>query len=458
MNGKRPNIIFVFSDQQRADSCGCYGQKMDITPNLDKMAEEGVIFDNAFTCQPICGPARAAIMTGKYPTETNNYVNKKCIPMNEKTIAHYLSEAGYEVGYIGKWHLASHSGKEGPGQAVLDCDIDPVPPERRGGFKDYWLASDTLEYTSHGYDGHMFDIDGNKKEFPEGKYRVDAQTDWVLDYLESRGRQRPFFLFVSYLEPHHQNDHDHFEGPRGSKEKFKGFEVPGDLNGAGGDWKEEYADYLGCVNSLDHNLGKIIDKVEGLGIKDETVIIYTSDHGCHFKTRNSEYKRSCHEASIKIPMVISGVGFTGNKRIKDIVSLIDIPPALLNIAGIEIPPHMQGRKLQDIISGNCPGWPEDAFIQISESQIGRAIRTQRWKYSVKAPGLKDYQNMDNKNSPIYIEDFLYDLKNDPNERNNLVEDPKYSDIRENLKNILLRRIKEKENQEPDIRVHNNGSK
>ncbi len=449
MKDKKPNIIFIFSDQQRADSCGCYGQKINITPNLDKMAEKGVIFNNSFTCQPVCGPARSSIMTGKYPTEINTYVNGRCLPTNEKTIAYFLSETGYEVGYIGKWHLASHRGKEGPGQITFDCKSGPVPPERRGGFKDFWLSSDILEFTSHGYDGHMFDDNGDKREFPEGKYRVDVQTDWVMEYLESRDGKKPFFLFASYIEPHHQNDHNHFEGPHGSKEKFKDYIVPGDLVGTEGDWEEEYPDYLGCIESLDSNLGRIIDKIDKLGIKDETVIIYTSDHGCHFRTRNGEYKRSCHESSIRVPMVISGPGFEGGKKIKDIASLIDIPPTVLKIAGIDTPKEMQGRPLQDILQKSCTDWPKEAFIQISETQIGRAIRTARWKYSVRAPG--DHVADDMKDSPVYIEEFLYDLKEDPYERNNLITDPKYTDIRNDLKNILLKRIEVIENQRPGIR-------
>jgi hypothetical protein len=135
----------------------------------------------------------------------------------------------------------------------------------RGGY-DYWLAADVLEFTSHGYDGHMFDGNGNKRVFPDGRYRVDAQTDWVIEYLQSRKRnEKPFFLFVSYIEPHHQNDHGHYEGPQGSKDTFKEFVTPGDLVDTAGNWREEYPDYLGCINSLDRNLGRIRDALEALG-------------------------------------------------------------------------------------------------------------------------------------------------------------------------------------------------
>ena len=448
MSSKRPNILFIFSDQQRWDTCGCYGQPLDITPNLDRMASEGVRFENAFTCQPVCGPARACLQTGKYATEVGCHTNHRLLPLDEKTIAHYLKDYGYDTAYIGKWHLASFGTRE------ADNFRDrPVPPERRGGY-DYWLASDVLEFTSHGYDGHMFDGDGKKREFPEGRYRADAQTDWVLEYLDSRkGADKPFFLFTSYIEPHHQNDHNCYEGPHGSKEKFKDFEVPGDLVDTDGDWREEYPDYLGCINSLDQNLGRIRDKLETLGIADNTLVIYTSDHGSHFCTRNGEYKRSCHDGCIRVPMILHGPGFDGGEVRRDLVSLIDLPPTILNAAA---PPTddrlcpqqtMRGRALQELVSDNAPDWPEEVFLQISEDHCGRAIRTQKWKYSVRAPE-KTGQDAD---SDIYVEDFLYDLEADPHERNNLVADPSLAPVRAELEETLKRRMVEAGEKAPEIK-------
>ncbi|MFA5859722.1 MAG: sulfatase-like hydrolase/transferase, partial [Elusimicrobiota bacterium] len=303
----KPNILFVFADQQRWDTCGCYGipPVENLTPNLDRMAAEGVRFNHAYTCQPVCGPARAALMTGKYPAEIGCHVNGRMLPLEEKTIAHHISSAGYNVGYIGKWHLASQGPKDGPDSFTRKA----IPSDRRGGFKDYWLASDVLEFTSHSYDGHMFDINGNKRVFPENRYRVDVLTDWTIEFLTSVNHEQPFFLFLSFIEPHFQNDHNHHEGPRGSKEKYKNFTPPGDLVDTAGDWREEYPDYLGCVNSLDSNVGRLRSTLAELGLQENTLIIYTADHGSHFRTRNSEYKRSCHDGCIRIPMIIYGPGF-----------------------------------------------------------------------------------------------------------------------------------------------------
>jgi len=186
------------------------------------MAAEGVRFENAFTPQPVCGPARACLQTGRYATEIGCHTNGRRLPQDEPTIAHGLSAAGYEAGYIGKWHLASNRSDD----TNEHFRTRAVPPERRGGYEDYWLAADVLEFTSHSYDGHMFNADGSRREFPAGRYRVDVLTDWAIEHLQSRNGGRPFFLFVSYIEPHFQNDHACFEGPTGSKERFKDFVPP----------------------------------------------------------------------------------------------------------------------------------------------------------------------------------------------------------------------------------------
>ena len=448
----KPNIIFFFSDQQRWDTCGCYGQALDVTPNLDRMAAEGVRFENAFTCQPVCGPARACLQTGKYATEVGCFRNHVALPQDEKTIAHWMTEAGYEVGYIGKWHLAS--GQFGSwyhrqtDDEPLDYRTKGVPPELRGGYKDYWLASDILEFTSHGYDGYMFDAQMNRRDFPEGRYRVDAQTDWVIEYLQTRSLAQPFFLFLSYIEPHHQNDHGHYEGPAGSKERFADFVVPGDLVDTEGDWRAEYPDYLGCINSLDANLGRIRDELERLGLADNTLVIYTSDHGSHFRTRNSEYKRSCHDGCIRVPMVIQGPGYTGGKVVDELASLIDLPATVVAACGVPVPTYMQGRDLAPLARGEAEGWTEEVFLQISESHCGRAVRTRKWKYSVRArPDTTRFKCFD---SSVYSEDFLYDLESDPHERNNLVADSGYGPVRAELAERLKQRMAQAGEDVPEI--------
>ena len=455
----RPNILLLFSDQQRWDTLGCYGQKLDVSPNLDQMATEGVRFENVFTCQPVCGPARSCLQTGKYATETGCFRNNIGLPWYEKTIAHYLSDLEYEVGYIGKWHLAStgsyHTFPPGSPEekSKENHQTKPIPPERRGGYNDFWLAADLLEFTSHGYGGHLFDSEMNRVEF-QG-YRADYLTDVALEYLHSRNSRKPFFLFLSYVEPHHQNDHRRYEGPEGSRERFGSFVPPGDLKALEGDWPQQYPDYLGCCASIDYNLGRIRRELEVLGLDDNTVILYTSDHGSHFRTRNKklengnidDYKRSCHDSSIRVPLIAYGDCFKGGKVIREMVSLMDVPPTILNCAGADKPKVMKGRPLQQLLQGKYDQWPKEIFFQISESQIGRGIRTERWKYSVHAPGKS---GITDSASDVYIEEFLYDLENDPHEIENLVRSPDHVEVRRELSRKLKCKMIEANENPPRI--------
>lgn len=435
----RPNVIFLFSDQQRWDTVSCYGQPLgshfSLTPNLDRLAAEGTRFDAAMTCQPVCGPARASIQSGKYPTEIGCQINDRMLPLSEKGIAHYFNEAGYETAYVGKWHLASHKSFK-PGPDSVDYKITAIPEAYRGGYKDFWIAADVLEFTSHGYGGYMFDGDGVKREFTG--YRADATTDFVLEYLQ-KPKEKPFFLFVSYIEPHHQNDHNRFEGPDGSKERFADYPVPGDLEGTGGDWREQLSDYLGCCKSLDDNVGRILDELKRQGIYDNTIIFYTSDHGSHFCTRNREYKRSCHDASIHVPFIAKGGVFDGGNVVTNLSSLIDIAPTLLAAGGIEKPDYMPGEPMQKLMDGTVTH--DEVFIQISESCTGRALRTPRYTYCVVAPADTPY---DAAGSDNYTEAYLYDNETDPHQRVNLFNDPAYVAVRAALAEKLKAHIKKEE--------------
>ncbi|MGN1194621.1 MAG: sulfatase-like hydrolase/transferase, partial [Acutalibacteraceae bacterium] len=306
---KQKNIIFYFSDQQRWDTVN-----ETVTPNLCALADEGVLFENNFTCQPVCGPARACLQTGVYATECGCCWNGIPLPENIKPLAEYFDDAGYDTAYIGKWHLASD---RLPGIG-LHCEKTAVPKERLGGYR-YFRGADVLEFTSHGYDGYIFDENGNKLDFKG--YRADCINDFALEYLENRDTDKPFFMFVGQLEPHHQNDRHTYEGFRETVDSFKSYPIPDDLTFFKGDYEEMYPDYISAINRLDYNVGKLVDKLKQLKIYDDTVIIYTSDHGSHFKTRNLEYKRSCHDSSIHTPLIIKGAELTGGKKEKRLTSL-----------------------------------------------------------------------------------------------------------------------------------------
>ena len=445
---RRPNILFVLSDQQRWDTVDCYGAPLfpGLTPNLDQMAQRGVRLQRAFTPQPLCGPARSILQTGRWASETGCIRNDIPLDPNEKTLAHWLGDAGYQTAYIGKWHLGPPSNDTGDGKA------NAVPPQYQGGYQ-YWLASNILETSSHAYDGCMFDGKMQRVDFPPGRYRVDCLTDYAIEYLRTRGRSQPFFLFLSYLEPHHQNDHKHFEGPRGSREQFKNYRVPADLlNGPmPGDWREELPDYLGCCNSLDSNLGRLLDQLKLMGVADDTLTVYTSDHACHFRTHEGEYKRSCHDNSIRIPLIVSGPNFKGGKTINELVSLIDLPPTILSAAGLTAPPTMRGRALQDLAAGTTHDWQQEVFVQISGAGVGRAIRTANWTFAVELQNSNHSQEV----RDVYVEKYLFDVKSDAAQHHNLVFDARYDKVRTDLCAVLRRRMVLAGEKEPEIRPAKN---
>ncbi len=423
------NIVFYFSDQQRYDTVN-----ETLMPNLCRLAADGVFFENNFTCQPVCGPARACLQTGQHATRNGCYVNGIALPQNIKPLASYFNEAGYLTAYIGKWHLASdrfpHIG--------VHCERSAIPKERQGEYQ-YIRAADVLEFTSHGYDGYVFDQDGNKTEFTG--YRADCINDFALEFLDNRDPDKPFFLFISQLEPHHQNDRHCYEGYKPTVDDYRNHPLPQDLRVLQGDSRQMWPDYLSAINRLDYNVGKLYKKLEDLGIADDTVFIYTSDHGCHFKTRNLEYKRSCHDASIHTPLIIRGGPFTGGKRETKLTSLIDLPATLLRIAGIPVPESFDGVSLTQDKERDC------VFVQISESQCGRAIRTDKWKYSVRVPTPTGYLL---RSAPLYTEDFLYDLENDPAELHNLIADKEYADVCSRLRTMLLQQMEQAGEKKPII--------
>lgn len=422
MSEQHPNVLVFFTDQQRWDTCGCYGNPMRLTPNLDALAAGGVRFEHAITCQPVCAPARACLQTGLHATAAGVWRNGLALPTDRRTLADYFNEAGYDTGYIGKWHLA-------------DTGRAPVPAELRGRYR-HWIASDLLEFTSHPNDGVIFG--GDNQPIRLHGYRVDAMTNLAIDFLRQK-RSSPFFLFLSYIEPHFQNDMKHFVAPDGYADRYRDCYVPPDLRGHKGDWEGELPDYYGMCASLDENLGRLLAELDREGLRENTILAFLSDHGCHFFTREaqtprSEYKRTCHESAVRIPLVLGGAGLFAQRAVPEVVSLVDVPPTLLAAAGLPVPASMQGRNLLPLAAGEAEGWNNEVLIQISESQIGRALRNDRWKYCVVAEGKNGWQESC---SDVYVEQFLYDLAADPWEQTNLIGESSHRSVAESLRPRLV---------------------
>jgi arylsulfatase A-like enzyme len=282
----------------------------------------------------------------------------------------------------------------------------------------------------------MYDGDNETVNLPG--YRVDALTDAAIRFV-NENKANPFFLFLSFLEPHHQNDIDDYVAPVGYRERYTDRWVPPDLAMLGGSTLEHLGGYWGIVKRLDEAFGRLLDALKSLDLLENTIMLFTSDHGCHFKTRNWEYKRSCHESSIRLPTVLRGPGFDGGGAVEQLVSLVDLPPTILDAAGVPVPEEMQGHSILPLLNGQTDEWPEEVFIQISESQVGRAIRTQRWKYCVAA---WDREAWFDTGSDTYSEHHLYDLENDPHELTNLIELESHRNTAADLRERLIRRMVE----------------
>jgi arylsulfatase A-like enzyme len=443
---ENPNVLVVLTDQQRWDTVGAYGSPMDLTPRLDAVAERGTVLERAFTPQPLCTPARACLQTGQYATTTDTWRLKTELGDPDVAMSHEFNNAEYDVGYVGKWHLAG-GGTHGD---------NPIPAEKRAGYDDYFRGVELTAAASDEYGGYVYDGNGDRVEFDD--YRVDAFTDFCQSFLRV-DREDPFFLFLSLFEPHDQPRNDDytefdFAAPDGYAERYSNPHVPGDLEGMPGFWYESLPGYYGMCRRIDECFGRLVDELERQGIREETIILFTSDHGCHFGTRNAENKRSCHEASIRVPAILSGPGFDGGRRIRELTSLVDLPPTLLDAAGLPVPDAMEGESIRPLVDDDPATrttardeWRNEVFVQISEREVGRAIRTDRWKYSVFDPDGDPYEDA---RSDEYVERYLYDLRADPHERVNLVGRSDHEDVAADLRERLAAHIERVEDVDVDI--------
>jgi arylsulfatase A-like enzyme len=436
---KQPNVVIYHSDQFRWDFVGANGHNNSVrTPNLDALAEHGTNFNHLVTNQPVCAPSRSILLTGRYATETGVWRNGLGLSQDMPTIATEFRKAGYTANYIGKWHLqAAAPGDSGRGY---------VKPEHRGGFNGLFDASNALEASAHPYYGTIWDRDGNEITYKD-QYRVDFITDRAEKFLRQK-QEKPFLLVISQLEPHQQNDMGQPIAPKGFADRYLNATVPGDLRALPGTWQAQLPDYYGCIESIDSSVGRLRKILAEEKLAEDTIFVFVSDHGCHFMTRNQEYKRSTHNSSLRVPLLIDGPGFEHGRQISELVGMVDIAPTIMEAAGVPVPSGVKGRSFLPLLSSAeaRQSWPNQQFIQISESMTGRAIRTKQWTYCVADPtGITTEAASAN-----YHEYQMYDQGTDPYELVNLAGRKEYKETAATLRDQLRKMMVHAGEADPEI--------
>lgn len=443
-SGRKPNVLMFCTDQFRADFVGANGENPSVrTPNIDALAARGTNFSKAVCNQPLCSPSRASFLTGMYATKTKVWKLDLELDHSIPTIATTLKQAGYSTNFIGKWHVSGGDSNVGRGW---------VPPgPSRAGF-DYWEGANVLELTSGPNGGSYWDNEGKDLAWKD-QYRVDFMTDRAVSFLEQK-HDKPWFCFFSVLEPHQQNprskdDVEAMVPPDRYAHSYEEPYVPQDLRDLPGNWRSHLPGYYGCVQAVDDSIGRIVQSLEKTGQLDNTIIVFFSDHGCHFHTRMGEYKRTPHDAAIRIPLIFAGPGFDHATRCDEIVSLIDMTATLIAATGTRVPETMQGKSLTPLITSPDArkAWDNTAYFEVSASMVARGIRTKDWTYAAYDPTL--HPNKDER-SENYIDYVLYHTSADPYQKFNLIGRPEYKEICNKLREETKKRIVANGEPEPKI--------
>ena len=447
---RKPNIVYVFADQHRNCSWPGGGDPQVKTPNLDVMARQGAVFTRCISNHPLCSPYRASLLTGRYQqahTVSGNVGGRGGLPVTETTIADLLKKAGYATGYVGKWHLY-------PG--ALEGALVPPGPHRHG--FDWWRVC--YNYRKR-YDTRYHDDAGNEVALAE--YAPKWQMDLVLEFIE-RNAAGPFCIYLSWHPPHPP----YSEAPPQFAELYDPERIrlrPNVPEGADlAKLRQEQVQYFGHVSAMDRQVGRLMEKLTQLGIADNTIVCYSSDHGDMLGSFGRWGKNVPWDESINVPFIIRWPGgIPAGRRLDTLFSTVDITPTLLGLAGEPVLPRMQGADLSAILKGKDAPGPESAFImsggEVDEPEEGkpegtalkktqgkraagkggagrgnwRGVRTARYTYvkSGGAGGLVPW--------------LLYDNQKDACQLHNLVDDPAAADARKELDAMLgacLKRVGE----------------
>jgi arylsulfatase A-like enzyme len=395
----QPNILFILTDQMRSTAMGCAGVEAIRTPNLDRLAAEGTRFTNAVANSPSCAPARGTLFTGLH-TLSHGVVNNELRVKNDgPTFAGALGKSGYQCGYIGKWHLDGGARTE----------FTPPGP-RRLGFDDYWASANC----THDYSHSFYYTDEPKPHFIDG-YEPIHQTDLAIDYMRAKAQSAdPFFLVLSWGTPHDP----YRDMPPALLARYNPADVtfmetnsvyvPQEIGQAK---REILAGYYAHIMALDDQMARLDQALKELGLKEDTIVVFTSDHGDMLGNQNQFFKSQPWRESIGIPLLMRWPGHIPAGRVTDgPVSHIELTASLIALTGTRIPTDMEGDDLSTFILGDESAAPDSVFINFAPNVHiipsppfrGVVTRTHTYAESPEGPWL------------------LYDDKADPFQRRNLI--------------------------------------
>lgn len=421
----KPNVIFILADQWRAEATGYAGNTDVKTPNIDQLAGESVVFNTAVATMPVCTPYRGCLLTGQYPLKHGLFYNDKPLASSALTMAEIFKENGYRTGYIGKWHVNGHKNGEDP----FSARDKPVTRDRRQGF-DYWKVREV----SHDYNSSFYFDENDQKHTWEG-YDAFSQTDSAIGFIK-KSKETPFLLVLSWGPPHNPYN----TAPEKYKKMYDPAKlnvrpnVPAELQDSA---RNTLANYYAHCTALDDAMGKLMKTLDDQGITENTIVVFTSDHGDMLLTRGVFRKQRPWDESIRVPMLIRYPEKLGKKSIiiNKPIGTPDILPTLLGLSQIKIPSSIDGKDVsQGLLQPNK--YPIDAalimlpvpFHEWNFSNGGReyrGVRTERYTYAKKL------------NGPW----LLYDNKTDPYQQNNLVNKPEYKALQQSLELTLAKKLK-----------------
>lgn len=424
---KKPNVVFILTDQWRGQDLGFEGNDQVQTPALDQLAKESVVFNNAISNIPVCGPARASLMTGKYPLSHGVFYNDKPMLTEENCLAEVYKENGYETAYIGKWHINGHA----PGVSNREGRLKPVPANRRQGF-DYWKVNEC----THNYNNSVYFDEQDVKHKWEG-YDAIAQTKDAIKYIQTN-KENPFVLFLSYGPPHAPYN----SAPEKYKEMYKDMDIK--LRPNVPEDKAEIAKvairgYYAHMSALDGCVGDLQAEIKKLGLDENTIFVFTSDHGDMLYSHAQTKKQKPWEESIVVPFMVKYPSkFKGGTELNKVFSYPDIMPTLLGMSNLQIPASVQGVDYTGQLLGT-----ED--LAVDGALITCPVPFHQWNYK---KGGREYRGIRTEQY-TYVKDLngpwlLHDNKKDPFQLDNLVNNEEYKDLQQDLEQKLQKMLDKRE--------------